>query len=266
MTTTTTPPAQTPKPQIIIIEGGIGAGKSSLVDATVQHAKKLFGPDAKVVVIKESVYFPFLDLCLGDPKRMALPFQVCMARDRIETMRAAIRYYNQGCIVLVDRGLPGDIAFAKQHAASGNISAANMGIYFGLLSHAVPNFVPTALFGAYELPDGAPSDIKVTSNCAELVANQGFAPDDMHILYLRTKPEVAFARMQARGIKEEKDGYELGWFEELSSIYDGIIDKFRDEWGEARVATLDYNEAREMDGGVLTPDACAAVWETVLRI
>jgi len=245
---------------IIDIEGTVGAGKSSFVDATLAYAERLFGPEAKLIVIKESVYFPFLDRCLRDPKRMALPFQVCMARDRIETMRTAVRYYNRGFIVLIDRGLPGDIAFARHHQRSGNIDLSGMGIYFGLLSHAVPYFVPDSMLATAPVPEGEPSVIKVASN-VELADETEFDPARLVVLYLRAEPAVAFGRMQKRAIKEELDGYTMEYFEQLGEVYDDVIDHFRASWSDDRVVTVDYDDDQPMTDGRLAFESCAAVWK-----
>ena len=113
-----------PKPQIYIIEGCIGTGKSTLIESTLKYGELIFGQFAQIVVIREAIYTPFLDMYLKNKKTMAFPFQVCMARDRIEAMRMAQRHYRKGRIVLVDRGIPGDIAFAKLHQKAGNIGAS----------------------------------------------------------------------------------------------------------------------------------------------
>ena len=256
-----------PKPtgKIYIIEGAIGAGKSSFVDATREHADAIFGPGTKVVVIKETVYYPFLDLCLKDPKRMAFPFQVCMARDRIETMRTAVRYYARGCVVLIDRGLPGDVTFAKLHAEAGNISDTDMGVYFGMISHGIPTFLPQKFVDGYEVPDSDPSDVKVSGNF-ECSDDASFDDKDVSIVYLKTSPLVAFSRMVKRGIKEETEGYTISWFEKLCSAYDEVVDLFVKEWTGTRVRVVDYNEPRSLFEGNLLVEDCCKAWDEIRKL
>lgn len=250
------------KGKIYIIEGAIGAGKSSFVDSTFRHSERIFGKDSKVVVIREDVYFPLLGMCIADPKRNAMPFQAVVARDRLETMREAMRYYRQGCVVLIDRGLPGDIAFARLHAKLGNISESEMGIYYGLLQHGVPDFVPKSVCDV-SIPVSPVSTVKVRANFA-LPNPKTESPDDVKILHLSVSPEVAFARMKKRGIESEVKGYDIDYFRELGETYEEVLKMFEKDWGSARMHTVDHNGELPLDEeGQLALGALMKIWGVV---
>lgn|SRR6056297_505894 len=254
------------EPGIYIIEGCVGVGKSVFVHSTLAFAELVFGKGAKVVLIHEEIYGPFLDLYLADQKRLAFPFQTCMARDRIEAMRMAQRHYRKGRVVLIDRGVPGDIAFAKLHHKLGNISNDEMRVYYGMLGHGVPHFIPASL-----VP-------KVSCSAATQTANFEASEDDddlallalperaVRIVYLRVDAQIAFARMQKRGNAGEVDSYKLGYFFDLCDAYDETIDAFRRELPTGSVRTVQYNATRRVDetGHMLRKD-CLAVWRAVRK-
>lgn len=254
-----------PKPQIYIIEGCIGTGKSTLIESTLKYGELIFGQFAQIVVIREAIYTPFLDMYLKNKKTMAFPFQVCMARDRIEAMRMAQRHYRKGRIVLVDRGIPGDIAFAKLHQKAGNIGAKQMEVYFGMLGHGVPHFIPATLVPKVSCnPVRAEYNFEASDDEEEMGLLS--APlDCSRIVYLRTDPAVAFKRMQRRGNKGEVGSYTLEYFRDLCEAYSETIASFAKEMPKGSVRNIRYNaEVRVNEQGCISAEDCLGVWIKIL--
>ncbi len=256
--------------KIYILEGSVGAGKSSLAKASMQYAEQLFGKGTRVAVMRESVNERFLRHCIADPKLYALPFQICMARDRIETMQTAQRYAREGYVVLVDRGLPGDITFAHMHAAAGNIDTDQLQLYYSHLLHGMPRLVPSSLVGGdagrarlgAECNSFGPVDI-----CCDKSDER---PDDKYIadaviVYLHVTPEQARTRVQRRGNAAEIAGYDDAYFRSLHDEYESTISTFADEWGARRVVRYEYGaRGGAVDaGGLPTLGTCADVWRAV---
>lgn len=252
-------------PEIYIIEGCIGTGKSTFIASTLAYAGIVFGPRAKLVVIRESIYQPFLDLYLDNQSAMAFPFQICMARDRIEAMRMAQRHRNKGRIVLVDRGIPGDIAFAKLHRKAGNITSEQMQVYFGMLGHGVPHFIPATLVPKVSCsPIRAEFNFEASEDDEELgLLSDRYRP--ARIVYLRANPNVAFKRMQKRGNPSEVLSYKLQYFRDLCDAYQSTIDAFKAELPAGSVKDIRYNgDARVNERGLISAEDCFAVWCKIL--
>lgn len=254
------------EPGIYIIEGCVGAGKSVFTESTLQFAELVFGKGAKVVLIREAVYGPFLDLYLADQARLAFPFQICMARDRIEAMRMAQRHCRKGCTVLVDRGVPGDIAFAKLHEKRGNISADEMRVYYGLLGHGVPHFIPSSLVPKVSCsPARQTSNFDANDDDDELALLSANVPVPT-IVYLRVDPDKAFARMQRRGNAGEVANYDIGYFRDLCAAYDETISEFFKELPAGAVRFVRYNADRRVNAsGVMHADDCLEVWGEIFK-
>lgn len=254
------------KPKIYIIEGCIGSGKSTFIESTLAHSDAIFGPGAELVIVRESIYAPFLDMYLKDQARMAFPFQICMARDRIEAMRVAQRHCRKGRIVLVDRGIPGDIAFAKLHEKRGNIDAKQMGVYYGLLGHGVPDFIPASL-----VPKVSCSAVLQTTNFEassddeDLYLLSGEAPKPI-IVHLRVDAQLAFKRMQMRGISGEVENYTVDYFRDLCEVYEETIAAFAQELPPGSVRSVRYNTERRIDqDGVMLEADCLHIWSEILK-
>lgn len=270
--------------RIFIVEGQIGAGKSTFVRSTLKHAATIFGPATQVVVIREQVFMPMLEECLANPKNFALSFQVVMARDRLEVMREAVRRYRKGAVVLIDRGLPGDYVFAKHHHMEQNITDKQMDIYKGYLESAAPDFLPRALcaadfgeakFHSQGSSDGEPVEfVQIEMNDAAKAAQEAdglstklLDPSHMKIVYLDVDPETAYGRMTSRNNKAEVDSYTLDFFKCLGGVYDEVIGAFREDWGEERIVTLDYRSQlqTQKEGGCLEAEQCQALWDEIVQ-
>lgn len=255
--------------RIFILEGSVGAGKSSLAEATLAYAKTLFDDDTQIAIVRESVNEMFLQRCIADPKRFALPFQICMARDRIEAMRTARGYARKGYVVLVDRGLPGDITFARMHHASGNISDEDLRLYFSHLLHGMPYFVPHSFIGGADGWDELCREAKtyrpVNIKCdPPQKYNVEFDTPEV-IVYLHVTPAQARARVERRGNAAEVAGYDEKYFTSLHDQYEKTVKIFEREWGAERVVRFEYGALTDAvdASGLPTLQTCADVWQAV---
>lgn len=260
------------KGRVFILEGSVGAGKSSLALATKKYSEEIFGKGARVAVIREGVNDLFLGRCIADPARYALPFQICMARDRIEAMRVARMYAHEGYIVLVDRGLPGDITFARMHHAFGNISDDDLRLYFSHLLHGMPHFVPLPFFGDRVGWEGLCRDNKaywpVNVECDTGLTYRRPSSETLDVIvYLHVTPAQARARVERRGNAAEVAGYDEKYFTALHDHYEATMKIFEQEWGTHRVARFEYGatpaEGAVDEDGLPTLATCLNVWKSV---
>ncbi len=109
--------AQTSGP-VIIVDGIIGAGKSTLVQGLSKrlNLRPIYEP------VNDN---PYLEDFYRDPKRYAFDMQIHLLQRRYVMQRlaadeAAYRVDYDGAII--DRGLTGDYVFAKLHMLAGNIT------------------------------------------------------------------------------------------------------------------------------------------------
>ena len=109
--------------QLIIIEGLIGVGKSTLA---VKLAKQL-----NYHLIKEPVVDnPYLDKFYTDPKRYALEMQFWLMSKRFSMHQEAIKIiWQKGQGVIMDRSIYGDSIFAQLNYDEKNIDTAGMENY-----------------------------------------------------------------------------------------------------------------------------------------
>ncbi|KAF0852748.1 mitochondrial Complex I (CI) NADH:ubiquinone oxidoreductase subunit 42-kDa/NUDM/NDUFA10 [Andalucia godoyi] len=114
--------------KIIIIEGNISAGKSTLAKqlGSLLHYKVFYEP---------VVTNPFLEHFYGNPQKYALPMQLWFLKQRYETYLAALDMdltsdgYNG---VILDRSVFSDIVFAHKNRQDGNISEEGFDEYLTL--------------------------------------------------------------------------------------------------------------------------------------
>lgn len=108
-------------PKLVIVEGNISAGKTTLSRALAKHLNfELF--------LEPVVENPFLDKFYGNPKRYAFPMQMWFLRQRFGTYVRAIRMLfntegeNPLRGVIMDRSIFSDAVFALQNFKDGNIT------------------------------------------------------------------------------------------------------------------------------------------------
>jgi deoxyadenosine/deoxycytidine kinase len=102
---------------MLIIEGVVGVGKSSLMNYLVEEG---FTPFPEPVVNN-----PILDRFYYDRKRYAFPLQVFFLAKRFEHLTAAAQIDN----AVMDRSIYGDVIFALMHKETGTMEAEEYGVY-----------------------------------------------------------------------------------------------------------------------------------------
>lgn len=201
---------------IIIIEGIIGVGKTTLCKSLHNFLTEL-GHD--VVWFPEKIPSSLISLYISDMKRYAFPFQVMVAQSRALDLSRACELAKMGKIVIMDRSLLGDCAFALMQKEKGYFTDAEFEAYLGVVSTGQPVSSPP-----------------------------------LHILYLESSPETAFERMKKRGNKDEIDGYTLDYFKELSATYARMI-----EHGEEKITTLPWSDRNIADGVLANDEICTEI-------
>ena len=102
--------------QMIIIEGNIGAGKSTLTGQLCEAlgAKPFYEP------VKTN---PYLEKYYEDPKKYALPMQFYLMSNRYGYHQEGIEHiWKTGQACIYDRSIYGDYIFAKRNWLDGNMS------------------------------------------------------------------------------------------------------------------------------------------------
>ena len=109
--------------RMIIIEGNIGAGKTTL---TKKLAEKL---NAKLY-LEPVESNPYLEKYYRDPKIYAIPMQFYLMSSRYEMHRQGIEHaWRTGQTCLYDRSIFGDFVFAKKNWLDGNMSDLDFANY-----------------------------------------------------------------------------------------------------------------------------------------
>lgn len=118
-------------PQLIIVEGNIGVGKSTL---SCQLARKL----NYRVFLEPTTKNPYLEKFYKDPKRYALKLQLWIFKQRFRTYIAATKHVLQtGQGVLLDRSVFSDTVFADVNFQQGTISLEGYEYYKDLKKKAL---------------------------------------------------------------------------------------------------------------------------------
>lgn len=118
-------------PQLIIVEGNIGVGKSTL---SCQLARKL----NYRVFLEPTTKNPYLEKFYKDPKRYALKLQLWIFKQRFRTYIAATKHVLQtGQGVLLDRSVFSDRVFADVNFQQGTISLEGYEYYKDLKKKAL---------------------------------------------------------------------------------------------------------------------------------
>ena len=245
---------------MVVLEGLIGIGKSTLSRSVHAWAGLMFGTAARVVVILEDIDPTLLQNFLDDQAAMAFGFQMYAACARLETMRQAEALARQGNIVLVDRGLLGDATFARMHKENNNISVKQWQSYCSIVYRAYPQFAD-ALRGQFPTENAVVAGGH--SRTQRLLASYDRSEDEcevrIDVVYLRAPPAVAFARMKERSIQAEVDGYKLAYFEHLGALHDEMLRAYD------KTIEVDFSAPLRVDKqtGLLTLDDTIAFWRRI---
>jgi len=109
--------------QLIIIEGLIGAGKTTL--------SRQLGEELSYRVMEEpTIDNPYLDKYYEDPKRWALEMQFWLMSRRFEMHQEAIEHiWKTRQSVIMDRSIYGDAVFCRKNFLDGNIEKIGYDTY-----------------------------------------------------------------------------------------------------------------------------------------
>ena len=198
---------------IIIIEGLIGSGKTSL-GKYLEKLYTTFGKDVKLFV--ENVDQQLLELYLSNQEKYAFTFQSVVAVQKLDIMKQAVELSKKGTTVIIDRGICGDMAFVEMLKERHCFNDEELLIYFNMLKKYAENN-KISIFGH--------EDIKYK------------------VIFLECLPEVAFQRMLKRGNENEKKKYDITYFEHLNTSYHKLLDKY---FGKD-VSYIDYNDILDVD-------------------
>eukprot|EP01104_Vermistella_antarctica_P011156 TRINITY_DN3090_c0_g1_i1.p2 TRINITY_DN3090_c0_g1~~TRINITY_DN3090_c0_g1_i1.p2 ORF type:complete len:275 (-),score=59.82 TRINITY_DN3090_c0_g1_i1:165-989(-) len=114
------------KPRLIIIEGNICAGKSTL-------SRELAAATQMELFLEPTATNPFLEKYYQNPKAYALKMQLWLLRQRYVAFVTAIKHiFKTGKGVILDRSVFSDWVFAEQNRRDGNIDEAGFQYYMHL--------------------------------------------------------------------------------------------------------------------------------------
>lgn len=177
--------------RVLIIEGAIGVGKSTLAKEIAKRATES-GLFDRVHIFKEPISPQMLRAYLKDKKRFAAIFQHNILFKMLNIYREAEKLVrdNERLLVIIDRGLIGNLSFAEMQHSEKIFDEVDYKLYLE----------------EFEVDDGFG---KKWSKHPQFVT-----------IYLRCEPDVAFERMKKRGIKEEIDSYTIEYFQNLHTVQD----------------------------------------------
>jgi deoxyadenosine/deoxycytidine kinase len=169
---------------MILLEGNIGAGKSTL--GRTLKASGLFDfIEEPVEAWQEGFAANLLDAFYSDMKRWAFTFQITAFITRAKTWKEVLARTNHSRVVLERSIFTDRYVFATNSHRLGGMTDAEWQVYCGLWEFLVSNY------------------------CVE--------PDC--ILYYRTPAEVCVERMKSRGRSEEA-GVSLAYLQQLEALHD----------------------------------------------
>ena len=169
---------------IIVLEGLIAVGKSTLGLSLFRYLNRI---GIKAKWFSEDIPKSLLDLYLSDQKKYAFAFQTIIAKQRIQIYKDALKLAKKGVVVIIDRGLSGDFAFATMQKDKGFFTKQEFYVYLNLISEKYP--------------------------------------EPNYTIYLNCSPQVCFERLKFRGNQAEINGYTLKYFQDLKTSYEKIIDQ-----------------------------------------
>lgn len=202
--------------EVHVIEGLISSGKSTLIRSLQKSAvtKEFFD---EVIVFDEPIKKRTLDAYLDDQTRYSFSFQTNTAIKRGHIFKEALRIASAKprILVLIDRGLDGDQAFA--------------------LAQLRLEYMTPEDYSLYQ------EEIGVDDGSLEKMQSQpGF-----RVVYLRCEPRTSWKRTLKRGIVKETATYDENYMSTVHAAHEEMLaDK-------PHVTTLDWEQDRSVVGGIL---------------
>lgn len=176
------------KGSIIIVEGIIGAGKSTFCKRLATYLEQ---NELKVKYFPEYVNHKLLSLYLKDRKKYAVMFQYLVLMRRQDIYRQAYELSrNQNYVCIVDRSIYGDLAFAKLNL----------------------NFFSKEEWDVYE---------SIRHGETETGTEVYIEPD--HKIYLDVTIDTAIKRITMRDRISEKDSYDFSYLHDLLREYKNVF-------------------------------------------
>lgn len=172
--------------KVIVVEGNVGSGKSSSGKEMARFLSEDCGLPA--VYLPEYVDIELLKEFIQNMKMYSYTFQLFMLERRAEIYRNAMLLSSRGHVVIIDRMMHGDLAFAHLHFKRGNISAFQF------------------------------------DNYRARMQSFGFNEPALTI-FLDVSPECALRRAKKRARKGET--YNLEYFQEIKDAYDEVMKTYR---------------------------------------
>lgn len=201
----------------LLIEGNIGAGKSTLCKTVVDNS-----PGGSVVTFPEQVNEEFLKLFYADKRRYAFAFQLHMLESRSNRtkLRIAEAFTDPACeIILLDRSMLGDFVFALTNYITGGISTRELDVYCSMI------------------------------NCAEIeechrILDSEYGEGEWQFLYLHSDYDDCKWRIDTQRKTCEKDLVDLWYYEVIEQVYFNTLLHLRHRYGERIRVSLesDYFE------------------------
>lgn len=200
----------TVRPIVILCEGNIGSGKTTLVNSFIAEAERISRRVIPVYEPLDDEIVPLLDEFYGNPTSPCYEIEELFIRKRYETTMAAIeRAQTNGIdsrnIVLVDRSLYGNSCFLRGVYTNGRITDAEYKELRRLES---------------SLMDKLPTDLMV---------------------YLDTPPEVCLKRISKRG-RENESTIPLSYLNQITQEHLLMIKRIR---GRFPIEIVDANTSSE---------------------
>ena len=170
--------------QMILLEGNIGAGKTTV--GRILATSQAFGfIEEPTTTWREGFASNMLDLFYDYPHRWAFTFQICAFITRAKTWKEVLALADHSRVILERSVFCDRYVFAENCHRTGLMSPAEYQLYCGLWEFLVSNY------------------------CVE--------PD--LILYLRTPAEVCLERIQIRD-RAEESGITLEYLLQLEKLHD----------------------------------------------
>ncbi len=199
--------------QVIIVDGPIGAGKSTLVKSLGRKLKKEGFEKVKIYpeVVDHTLKTLFINNLNKETREIkernvyAFPFQMDQIRNRHQVYKDAFDNADRGGISIVERSYTGDGVFANMQRESGNITKEGWEIY---------------------------------KNRAKDITQY----EPLMTVYLKVTPEEAYDRTMRRNSVGET-GYTMDYFKELNKKYDEMMKTLP----EYMLLEIDWNKKNELE-------------------